>query len=173
MKADFTASLDKFDEGLYLYHVKVPRQVYEKFAEQKIKRVVASYNGGDPIHNAFLSSGQANYYLKISKDTMKKQRLNVGDSLAVIVEEDTSKYGVPMPEEMEELLLQDPEGEAVFHALTAGKIRSLLFKVNGLKSVDKRIEKSIIILEHLKANDGKLDWKMLNEAWKMGLGEIQ
>jgi len=40
MKADFTASLDKFDEGLYLYHVKVPRQVYEKFAEQKIKRVV-------------------------------------------------------------------------------------------------------------------------------------
>jgi len=104
---------------------------------------------------------------------MKKQRLNVGDSLAVIVEEDTSKYGVPMPEEMEELLLQDPEGEAVFHALTAGKIRSLLFKVNGFKSVDKRIEKSIIILEHLKANDGKLDWKMLNEAWKMGLGEIQ
>jgi len=172
MKADFVASLDKFEEGLYLYHVKVPTEVYEKFAAEKIKRVVVTYNGGDPVHNAFLSSGQANYYLKLSKDTMKKQRLNFGDDLSVVVVEDTSRYGVPMPEEMEELLIQDLEGEAVFHALTPGKIRSLLFKINGLKSVDKRIEKSIIVLEHLKANEGKLDWKMLNEAWKEGLRDF-
>ena len=88
--------------------------------------------------------------------------------IEVTIEEDKSKYGMPIAPEMEELLLQDPEGEHLFHKLTPGKVRSLLYKIHGYKSSDKRIETSIIILEHLKANSGKLDWKMLNEAFKIG-----
>jgi len=76
---------------------------------------------------------------------------------------------MPISEELEEILSQDPDGSELFHKLTPGKIRSLIYHVGKYKSSDKRVEKGVIILEHLKANEGKLDWKMLNEAFKQGL----
>jgi len=169
VEAKFNAPLEKFENNLWLFHVKVPENIYALFSAEKIKRIKVSYNGCPPLHNAFLSYGNNKYYIKLNKATMKENKFVVGDLLSVFIEKDTSKYGVPISEEMSELLTLDPEGEILFHKLTPGKIRSLLFKVNGYKSSDKRIEKSVIILEHLKANNGKLDWKMLNDAFKTGL----
>lgn len=169
MKAVFKAPLEKFEDTLYMVHVKVPNEIREAFAAKKIKRIMSSVNGSTPTHNAFLSAGNGIYYIKLSKNTLKEIGADMGDLLQVNIEEDTSKYGMAIPEEMEELLRQDEEGSVLFHKLTPGKIRSLLFKVGGFKSSDKRIEKSVIILEHLKANEGVLDWKMLNEAFKMGI----
>ena len=168
MKSTFNALLEKFEDNLYPFHVKVPEDIYTQFAEQNIKRIIVVFNGSAAIHNAFLPYGKGKYYIKLNKATMKANRFIVGDSISVTIEKDTSKYGVALAEEMAELLTLDPEGEALFHKLTPGKIRSLLFKINNYKSSDKRIEKSVIILEHLKANDGVLDWKMLNEAFKSG-----
>lgn len=169
MRKTFTAPLEKFDTGLYLYHVKVPKMIYNQFAREKITRIICRYNDSYPVHNAFLSAGQAQYYIKLSKETMKEMGLELGDKITVDVQEDDSKYGMPLPVEMEEVLLQDPEGAEIFDALTPGKIRSLLFRINGFKTSNTKIEKSVIIIEHLKANNGHLDWKMLIEAWKTGL----
>ena len=167
MKTRFTAILEKFDNSLYPYHVKVPHDIYQQYADAKIKRIIVSYNDGNPVHNAFLSK-DGGKFIKLNKKTMKDGHLTVGDKLTVMIKEDKSKYGVPIAAEMEELLKQDIEGEVLFHKLTDGKIRSLLFKINSYKSTDKRIETSIVILDHLKANSGVLDWKMLNEAFKIG-----
>lgn len=169
MKTIFKATLDKYDDSLWPFHVKVPDEIYAEFTDKKIKRIIVTFNGSSPVHNAFLPEGEGKYYIKLNKKTMKENNLAVGDTLTVTLVEDTSKYGVPIAEEMKELLALDPDGEVMFHKLTPGKIRSLLFKINGFKSSDKRIEKSVIILEHLKANNGLLDWKMLNEAFKTGL----
>jgi len=169
MKGKFKAELEKFEDSLYPFHVKVPEDIYIQFSEAKIKRIMVSYNGGDQIHNALLPKGKNIYFIKLSKAVMKSQKLAVGDMLEIEIEEDKSKYGMPLAPEMKELLLQDVEGEQLFHKLTPGKIRSLLFKISGYKSSDKRTETAVIILEHLKANEGKLDWKMLNEAFKTGM----
>lgn len=168
MKTTFHTTLDKFEDSLYPYHVKVPLDIYKLYSDAKINRIIVSFNGGNHVHNAFLSKGDSIKFIKLNKKTMKEGSLNVGDKVDVKIEEDKSKYGVPIAPEMEELLNQDTEGEVLFHKLTPGKIRSLLFKVNSYKSTDKRIETSIVILEHLKANNGKLDWEMLNEAFKIG-----
>jgi hypothetical protein len=168
MKMKFTTPLEKFEKSLYPYHVKVPYEIYQSYTQIKIKRILVSFNGGTQVHNAFLSNGDGVKYIKLNKETMKEKDLKVGDMLLVVIEEDKSIYGAPIAHEMKELLMQDEEGERLFHKLTAGKIRSLLFKINGYKTIEKRIETSIITLEHLKANSGKLDWKMLNEAIKMG-----
>ena len=167
MKMTFTATLDKFENSLYPYHVKVPQEIYQTYAQEKIKRILVRVNDGTKVHNAFLSKDGFKF-IKLNKKTMNEKELKVGDKIEVVIEEDKSKYGVPLAPEMKELLLQDIEGELLFHKLTPGKIRSLLFKINNYKTTDKRIETSIIILEHLKANSGKLDWKMLNEAFKIG-----
>ncbi len=167
MKMTFTGTLDKFENTLYPYHVKVPQEIYQSYIKAKIKRILVSYNGGTQVHNAFLSQ-DGSKFIKLNKVTMKEKNLKVGDKIEVAIQVDKSKYGMPIAPEMKELLEQDPEGEQLFHKLTPGKIRSLLYKIHGYKTSDKRIETSIIIIEHLKANSGKLDWKMLNEAFKMG-----
>jgi uncharacterized protein YdeI (YjbR/CyaY-like superfamily) len=73
---------------------------------------------------------------------------------------------MPMPEELEELLLQDPEGDMYFHELTPGKQRNLIYMVSKPKGVDTRIKKALVIVQHLKEVKGQLDFKMLNEAYK-------
>lgn len=171
MKICFHAVIEKFSDHkkLYLVHIMVPHDIYQQYANTGTSRIIATFDGSNPVHNAFLSDKERGQYIKMSKGIMKEKNLAIGQEIEVCLREDTSKYGMPIPEEMEELLTLDPDGEKLFHSLTPGKIRSLLFKVNGYKSSDKRIEKSVIILEHLKVNNEALDWKMLNEAWKIGL----
>jgi uncharacterized protein YdeI (YjbR/CyaY-like superfamily) len=71
-----------------------------------------------------------------------------------------------MPEELKEVLEQDEEGNRIFHALTPGKIRTLLYLAGQPKSSDIRLRRSIAILDHLIQNNGKIDFKMLNQAMR-------
>ena len=73
---------------------------------------------------------------------------------------------MPMPDEFQEVLYQEPDASNYFHALKAGKQRSLLYIVGKVKNAESRINKSLAIANHLLANKGKLDYKMLNEAFK-------
>jgi uncharacterized protein YdeI (YjbR/CyaY-like superfamily) len=89
-----------------------------------------------------------------------------GDIVDVVLVKDESKYGLPMPEEFEEVLKQDPEGDDLFHALTAGKQRSILYLLSRSKDIDVRIHQALLIVEHLKENDGKIIDKVLYEELK-------
>lgn len=77
---------------------------------------------------------------------------------------DTSDYGMPMPDELNEVLAQDYQAYEYFHALTPGKQRNLIYVINKIKSSEIKIRKSLVIADHLIANTGKLDFKMLYEA---------
>ena len=74
--------------------------------------------------------------------------------------------GLPMPDELQEVLNQDPEGDRLFHALTAGKQRSLLYLIGKINDIDKRIHQALIVVDHLKENDGKIIGPKLNEELK-------
>jgi len=170
MEKHFSGSVNKFEEGLWSYYILVPEKVYQAFKSEKIKRIVVTINAfTPPIHAGFMPIGDGSYFIKLNKDLIKEYQLKLGDKVHVVIEEDTSKYGMPITTEMEEVLHNDPEGSKLFHTLTPGKIRQLIFLVNKVKSSEARIEKSIIILEFLKRNTGKLDWKMLHENLKSGL----
>ncbi len=168
MEATFQTVISKFEDSLWGFHVKIPDDIYTSFAAQKIKRVLMQIDDSEQLHSGFMPEGNGKYFLMLSKEVMKKFQLALNQSVEVFIVEDTTRYGMPISDEMKELLELDPDGEAFFHKLTPGKIRSLLHFVNKYKSSDKRIEKSVIILEHLKANEGKLDWKSLHEAFKNG-----
>ena len=169
MEATFTTEVTKFSDSLWSFHIKVPNAIYASFANEKIKRVLLQIDDHEKLHAGFMPEGNGKYFLMLSKPVMKKFQLALGQNVTIKIEKDTTKYGMPISEEMKEALDLDPEGDAYFHKLTPGKIRSLLHIVNKVKSSDKRIEKSVIILEHLKANQGTLDYKMLNQAFKEGL----
>jgi uncharacterized protein YdeI (YjbR/CyaY-like superfamily) len=82
------------------------------------------------------------------------------------IELETSKYGVPMPEEFSLMLEQDEEANIHFQNLTPGNQRNLIFLVGKLKNEEARIRKSLGIVEHLNEFNGKVEFKALNEKFK-------
>jgi uncharacterized protein YdeI (YjbR/CyaY-like superfamily) len=50
-----------------------------------------------------------------------------------------------------------------FEQLTPGKQRNLIYIVGQAKNTDLRIIRSIIIIDHLKNNLGKIDFRSLNK----------
>jgi uncharacterized protein YdeI (YjbR/CyaY-like superfamily) len=108
--------------------------------------------------------GGERFVILVNKRVRNSLGIVAGDTVKLSIVADESKYGLPMPEEFAEVLAQDPDGDRLFHALTPGKQRSLIFVVTSGKDVDRRIHRALIILDHLKDNDGKIiDKKLQHE----------
>ena len=129
----------------------------------KYRRVVCTINDGDAFQCALLPWGDL-FYIIVNQ----KKRLGIvaGDIVRVRLVRDQSKYGLPMPEEFREVLNQDPEGDRLFHGLTAGKQRSILYQLSKPKDIDVRIHQALLIVDHLKENDGRIVDKLLYEELK-------
>ena len=115
--------------------------------------------------------GNATYVISVNRNLLKALRLSVGQKVTVGLRKDESQYGLPMPEEFAELLRQDKEGDRLIHALTPGKLRTLLYIAGRGKDADKRIERSIIIVKHLKENAGKINYRQLGEMLRKGIAK--
>jgi len=162
----FDGLLENSNSNIYGNYILLPESVAEWFLKQNIKRVVCTLNEAHSWQCAILPMGEGRYYILVNSKLRKKLKLLLNEPIKVVLEEDTSKYGMPMPEEMEELLYQDPEGEHLFHKLTPGKQRSLLHIIGKPKSSELRLVKALVVLEHLKIQNGQLDFKILNEDFK-------
>ena len=116
--------------------------------------------------SALLSMGNGTYFIMVNATLRKKLKLTFGSVLQVKLKEDTSKYGIPMPEEMAELLQQDKVVDTLFHSLTPGKQRSLLYLIGVPKTTESRIKKAVLISRYLVEVEGKLDFREMNEYIK-------
>jgi hypothetical protein len=166
MEAKFKAILANFNSPLWSSHVRIPAAIAKKFLKADAKRVVCTINGEHEYQCGIMPNGDEYYFLLVNKPTVKKLKLNFGDEITIVMKKDESEFGLPMPEEFEVLLAEDPDFEKHFMNLTPGKQRTLLYMIGQVKSSDIRIRKAVVIADHLKANSGKLDFKMLNVAFK-------
>lgn len=162
----FNAPILKFEKGLWSYHVIVPDDIYLALTKDGNKRVICSINNKEEFHAGLMPDGKGQWFIMLNKEKMKTFELNLGEVVTLSVVKDNSKYGMKVSKEFEEVLSQDSEGKRFFEKLTSGKKRNLIYIIEKVKSSDKRITKSLVILNHLKSNNGKLDFKMLNQALK-------
>jgi len=162
----FKAILEQLDSSIWGQHIKVPEKVSKKLLADGNKRIICTVNKTFSFHAALMPEGKGRYFVNFSKQNSKKFKLSEGQTLDIELTKDESKYGIPMPEEFQELLFQDEEGNTLFHNLTPGKQRSLLHIIGKVKSPEIRIRKSMIMLNHLKSNLGKLDFRQLNQDFK-------
>jgi len=144
----------------------VDEKIANHFLKDNEKRLICTINQSLKIQAALLSFGNGNWGVLMNKENCKKLNLNLGDSFEVALEKDASKYGIAISEEVIEVLEQDFEGSQLFHQLTKGKQRSLLFIIEKPKSKDLKIRNAINVLNYLKLYNGHLDFKMLNEYLK-------
>jgi len=166
----FSAVLDSSDNGSGWHFVRVSREIGERFpaTDGKSRRVVCTLNGKEQFQCALMPSG-GEFYIMVNKEIRTRLKIYSGNSVDVALKLDDSKYGMAMPEELQEVMRQDPEGNKLFHALTPGKQRSLIWQVGKGKDVDLRIHRALIIMEHLKDNDGKVDGEKLYHEMKRPL----
>ena len=164
----FKGILKAFKENSLGYgpHIVIPNNVFEKMLELvPNKRVKCTLNNEMTVSRAMSPKGNINYIL-LNKDIVKKLKIDFGDEVSVELQPDQSKYGIDITEEMEEVLYSDPEGNDLFDKLTPGVQRSLIYIVNKIKSSQLRIERSFVILEHLKKMKGKVEYKILQQDFK-------
>lgn len=158
----FTAVIDRFNSNLWHFHVIVPKKIALKFIDGDDKRVVCTLNQTESFHAALMHLGDGDFFINVNKQIRNKLKVNDGDEILVSLVKDHSEYGLPLPDEFKELLIQDISGSDLFHALTPGKQRTLLYIIGKPKSADLRIRNGIAVLQHLKHNNGKIDYKQLN-----------
>ncbi len=162
----FNTTIERSPETSGWHYLVIEKKTAEKlsFADQ-YRRVVCSINGAESFQCALMPSG-GKFYIIVNKKKRDGLGIVAGDTVRVELVIDESKYGLPMPEELREVLNQDPNGDRLFHALTAGKQRSMLYYLGNIKDVDKRIHAALILIEHLKNNEGKIVNALLIEEWK-------
>ncbi|MDY8137365.1 YdeI/OmpD-associated family protein [Aquimarina sp. 2201CG5-10] len=142
-----------FDTSLQSSHsIIVPDNIAESFLQKGYKRVIVQITFENKVVNfhAALQKFHGNYHITFNKENQKKLGVFDNDYFNVQLSEDTSKYGVEMPEEFEAVLLSDYEAFEIFEALTAGKKRSLIYYILKIKNSQTRIDKALIITENLK-----------------------
>lgn len=156
----FTSRLEHSGNRLWKCHFRVPDRIVKNFGSAR--RVVCVVNNEVEYQTALMPAGEAGTVIRVNQGILRKLGLSYGMKVDVSLKRDKSDYGLPVPEELIELFRQDPEGDRLFHALTRGKQRTLLFIVNGVKNPDRRLMRANVVLRHLKAGGGKIDYKLLN-----------
>ena len=162
----FTSVLERSDNKLWGCHFRVPERILKQFEKDNPRRVICKINDTAEYQTALLSIGNGIYVVRVNTTLRKKLGVTFGDEVQVILKNDESTYGLPMPEELEELLRQDKEGNRLFHAMTRGKQRTLLYIIGGAKNTEKRLQRALVIVRHLKSNNGKINYKQLNKSLK-------
>jgi hypothetical protein len=163
--------LDKFHPATGWHFVAVSTETAAKFDfSGNNRRVVCTLNGTETFQCALMPHNNA-FFVMVNKGIRTRLGIEPGDTVTVRLEKDESEYGMPMPEEFREVLDQDPEGDRLFHSLTPGKQRSLLYYVGKFKDIDRRIHAALIIMDHLREN-GKVIDRQLHEELKRPVAEF-
>lgn len=164
---EFETTLTSFGHSGWVFIPVTKEQAADlDFPNKRYKRVVCTVNEAIDFQCALMPSGTGQYIITMNKQKRDVAGVAVGDTVHVRLDLDNSKYGLPMPEEFKAVLDQDPEADRLFHALTPGKQRSLLYLANQKTDVDLRIHRALVIAEHLKENNGTVDGRALDHELK-------
>jgi hypothetical protein len=163
----FYSKVERFEHTrLWSHHIKIDPSIAKAFILGKNRRVRCSINGEKAFQCAIMHGTDELHFININKSIRDKLGLLDGEVIKVKLEKDNSKFGLPFPEAFKAVLESDSKASQHFQSLTPGKQRNLLYIINKPKSEAKRIEKSIVIAEHLKKMNGRIDFKILNEDFR-------
>lgn len=163
----FKSRLDK-EEGhdIYTWFFAVDAEIATQFIDGKDRRIICTVNNDVKYHCALHGSGDGGYRIMLNRQRCKKLGLVRGEEISAEIEKDRSEYGVPIGEELREVLDQNPEADTIFHSFTKGLQRTLIYWVNNVKSSDIKIRRALVMTDHIVAQRGKPDHKLLNDEMK-------
>jgi hypothetical protein len=141
-------SLEKFSSGMH--YIIVDADTVNSLASGGSKRAICWLNDQARFHCALMPKAEGGHFINIGSKICKQLDIREGSTVRARFEPDTSVYQFEMPEELKEVLATDPDAYIIFHGLTEGNQRGLIYLVSQVKSSDKRIERAIKIAERIK-----------------------
>ena len=163
----FTSKLDKDDNSdIYHWFFAVEKEIAQTLINGTDRRVVCKVNDTVKYHCAIHADGIGGYRIMLNQTRCKKFGLVRGEAINVELEKDLSEYGVPIGEELREVLDQNLEADRLFHSLTRGRQRTLIYWTNNVKSSDIKIRRALVMTDHLVNQRGKPDFKLMNVEMK-------
>lgn len=135
-----------------MHSLLIPEEIARMFTEAGHSRVkvIAQFEGKILEFHAALKQYQGNYVMTFGKRYQKELGIYPNDYFQMQLFEDTSKYGVEVPEELEAVLESDPDAKQIFESFTPGKIRSIIYAISRYKNAQTRIDKSLILADNIK-----------------------
>lgn len=145
----FQTHIDKLSY-LNTSYLEIPATVVKKIGGIGKQRLLCEVNNQIKFQCGLMSLSEGRAYISINAKRMKELKVDLGDTVSVILTEDHSEYGVDVAEELLELFKQDPEGKKRFDQLKPGMQRYILNYVNSVKSVQLRIDRAFLLISNLK-----------------------
>ncbi|MCE2742869.1 MAG: YdeI/OmpD-associated family protein [Fluviicola sp.] len=163
---EYTSEINRLDK-LKLFYIEVPVEIISqlngKFEKGKLNhRVVITINNQLNWQGGIVALGDGIGYITLSTARMKQLSVHLNETVNVSLILDTSKYGFDVPEELEELLKQDIEGNRRFELLKPGMQRYIIYYIIQVKSSEKRLDRALLLINNLKLTiEGKEEFKTL------------
>jgi hypothetical protein len=154
-------------KSLKLHYIEIEEEILQKTVSEDEKnlykqRFIIKINDSESWQAGVVALGNGKGYITVKTAFLKKHRLQLGDIVDVHLEKDESEFGMEFSAELKEVLFQDPEGERRFNLLPKGKQRYIIYYVNQVKSSQKRVERSLLLIGNLKRTQvGKEEFRFL------------
>jgi len=135
-----------------MHSITIPNGIALPFIEKGHSRVKvkATFGAMTIEFYAALRKYHGHYTMMFSKNKQKELGLLPNDYFQLQLFEDTSKYGVEVPEEFEAVMLSDYDAFQIFESFTKGKQRGIIYMITRFKDSQKKIDKMLVLCENLK-----------------------
>jgi hypothetical protein len=129
----FNTNIFKLEYLVGMHYLLIPKKIVEQLGGKLSNRLICTINETLMFQCGLVALGDGDAYISLNAKRLKQLGLKAGSCASVALKKDNSKYGMPMPEELNELLNQDKEGEQRFNLLSPGKQRYIIQYVNTVK----------------------------------------
>ncbi len=147
-KQSFTAVIEAAGGGGAF--VNIPFDVEEMYGRKRVK-IKASIEG-EPYKGTLVRMGSDCHMLPVLKSIREKIGKNIGDEVAVTVEEDLEPRIVEVPQDLQEAFIQNPEAEVFFKQLSYTNQKEYVKWITEAKRAETRLSRISKALEWLGQN---------------------
>jgi Bacteriocin-protection, YdeI or OmpD-Associated/Domain of unknown function (DUF1905) len=141
--------LEKFDSGMH--YIMLDKKSIATLTKGNNKRAICKLNNEVEFHCALMPKKEGGYFINVGQTICKKLKIKEGSKVSATFTIDKTEYQFEMPEELKEVLDTDFEADNIFHSLTEGNQRGLIYLVSQVKSSEKKIERALKIAEKIKS----------------------
>ncbi len=128
------------------YYLLIDAGVVDQFPKKRATRLKCVLEK-EVVYSCGLNHyGDGNYFVIVATKYIKKLGKKIGDPIHFEIYEDPNPLGVDVPEVLRVLLEQDPAAKKIYEALSDGKKRSLIYLIQPIKDIDKKVGKALAFL---------------------------
>lgn len=147
---NFTTHIHRLEYLLNVRYLEIPPEIVDQLGGISKQRLLCTVNDTLTFQCGMVALGEGKGYITLNKKQLKSLGVDLGDEVRVSLKPDNSKYGMDVPAELEEWLSQDTAARERFDGLSPGKQRYIIYYVSGVKSPQKRMERTALLMENLK-----------------------